>query len=103
MLIKMMPQTNLILALKKLLSLPFLVIIYIYQKAISPLIGPSCRYHPTCSNYAKIAIRKHGVFKGGILSIVRILKCNPFSGYGIDDVPEEFSFLNLFKKSKRNV
>ncbi|MBN1907023.1 MAG: membrane protein insertion efficiency factor YidD [Deltaproteobacteria bacterium] len=52
--------------------------IYLYQKIISPLIGPSCRFYPSCSTYACLAFKKYGVFKGGLLAVIRIIKCNPF-------------------------
>ena len=59
-----------------------------YQKHISPLKGhPSCKYMPTCSAYAYEAIQIHGVFKGLLLAIWRILRCNPFSRGGYDPVP----------------
>ena len=58
-----------------------------YQIAISPLLGPSCRYTPTCSEYAKEAIIKHGPFKGLWLAVKRILRCHPWGGSGYDPVP----------------
>jgi len=58
-----------------------------YQMAISPLLGPSCRYTPTCSQYAKEAIMKYGPFKGLWLAIKRILRCHPWGGSGYDPVP----------------
>ncbi len=58
-----------------------------YQIAISPLLGPSCRFTPTCSEYARQAIIKHGPFKGLALAIWRILRCNPWGGSGYDPVP----------------
>ena len=67
----------------KLLVLP----IRFYQYAISPLLGPSCRFTPTCSEYAKQAILKHGPIKGLGLAIWRILRCNPWGGSGYDPVP----------------
>ena len=68
--------------MKKLL----LKLIDIYQHM--PLFSHNkCKYYPTCSNYAKEAITKYGTFKGSILAIKRILKCNPFSKGGIDLVP----------------
>ena len=67
----------------KLLALP----IRFYQYAISPLLGPSCRFTPTCSEYAKQAILKHGPIKGLGLAIWRILRCNPWGGSGYDPVP----------------
>lgn len=68
--------------MKKLL----LKLIEIYQRMPLSSHG-KCKYYPTCSNYAKEAINKHGAFKGSILTIKRILKCNPFSKGGIDLVP----------------
>ncbi|WP_226388979.1 membrane protein insertion efficiency factor YidD [Penaeicola halotolerans] len=69
--------------LRKLFILPVLF----YQYAISPLFPASCRYHPTCSQYTKEAILKHGPIKGGWLGIKRILKCHPWGGSGYDPVP----------------
>ena len=66
-----------------------LKIIKLYQKYLSPLLGPTCRYHPTCSEYAFQAINKFGVFRGGYLALKRILKCNPWGGSGMDEVPGE--------------
>jgi hypothetical protein len=58
-----------------------------YQKFISPLTPPSCRFTPTCSQYAIEALRKHGPFKGMYLAIRRILRCHPWGGQGYDPVP----------------
>jgi len=58
-----------------------------YQKVISPIKPPSCRFTPTCSQYAIEAIRKHGPFKGLYLAVWRILRCNPWGGSGYDPVP----------------
>jgi putative membrane protein insertion efficiency factor len=58
-----------------------------YQLYISPLLGPSCRFTPTCSEYARQAILKHGPIKGLALAIWRILRCNPWGGSGYDPVP----------------
>ena len=55
-----------------------------YRKYISPLLGPNCRFQPTCSHYALEAVEKYGFFKGGYLSIKRILKCHPFHPGGYD-------------------
>ncbi|MBC7196930.1 MAG: membrane protein insertion efficiency factor YidD [Deferribacterales bacterium] len=57
-----------------------------YSYAISPFLGRNCRYHPSCSQYAKEAIAKKGVVKGLIMSAYRILRCNPFSKGGFDPV-----------------
>ncbi|MGN0602184.1 MAG: membrane protein insertion efficiency factor YidD [Oscillospiraceae bacterium] len=77
-------------------KIPILLIRF-YQKTISPIIGPRCKYYPTCSNYSIEAFKKHGFFKGMILSIWRLLRCNPFSKGGIDYVPDEFSILKRRK------
>ena len=61
--------------------------IRLYQTAISPYTPPSCRFTPTCSEYARQAIIKHGPFKGLYLAIWRILRCNPWGGSGYDTVP----------------
>ena len=58
-----------------------------YQIAISPLLGPSCRFTPTCSEYARQALIKHGPVKGLYLAVWRILRCNPWGGSGYDPVP----------------
>ncbi len=60
-----------------------------YQKLISPLFGPSCRFHPTCSHYTITAIQRFGVFKGSWLAAKRILKCHPLHAGGDDPVPEK--------------
>jgi uncharacterized protein len=60
-----------------------------YQKLISPLFGPSCRFHPTCSHYAITAVERFGVFKGCWLAAKRILKCHPLHAGGDDPVPEK--------------
>lgn len=73
--------------MKKILILPFIWLIRIYQVMISPLTPATCRYSPTCSTYAVQALRKHGVFKGGWLAIKRIARCHPWGGSGYDPVP----------------
>jgi len=71
------------LLLKWLLLLP----IMFYQRCISPFTPPACRFTPTCSQYAKEAIIKHGPVKGLYLAIRRILRCHPWGGSGYDPVP----------------
>lgn len=66
---------------------PFLAMIRFYKKRISPGLPPSCRFQPTCSEYAYEAIDKYGIFKGGGLAVWRILRCNPWGGSGWDPVP----------------
>jgi putative membrane protein insertion efficiency factor len=70
-----------------LLALPLILLIKIYQLIISPFFPPSCRFTPTCSHYSIEALKKHGVIKGGWLSLKRILKCHPWGGSGFDPVP----------------
>ncbi|MGB3465724.1 MAG: membrane protein insertion efficiency factor YidD [Cyclobacteriaceae bacterium] len=69
--------------LRKILILPILF----YQAAISPLFPSACRYTPTCSQYTKEAILKHGVLKGILLGFKRISRCHPWGGSGYDPVP----------------
>ena len=73
--------------MKRIIVYPLLLIIKFYQKIISPLTLSSCRYSPTCSEYSKLCLIKYGIIKGSILSIKRIIKCNPWGGKGFDPVP----------------
>ena len=73
--------------MKKVIIFPFLAIIKFYQNFVSPLLPSTCRYTPTCSEYAKQSLVKHGLIKGSFLSIKRIIKCNPWGGNGYDPVP----------------
>ena len=66
-----------------------ILIITIYQKFFSPLLGSNCRFHPTCSAYTMEAIERFGAYNGIILGFKRIIKCRPGGGCGIDPVPEE--------------
>ncbi len=63
------------------------MLIKFYQKWISPLKPPTCRFIPTCSNYALEAVEKYGALKGSFLTIKRLLKCHPFHKCGYDPVP----------------
>jgi putative membrane protein insertion efficiency factor len=65
-----------------------IILIRVYRKYISPLFPPSCRFQPTCSQYAEEAIKKFGTIKGSWLAIKRILRCQPFNPGGYDPVPE---------------
>ena len=73
--------------LSRLLAALLLMPIRFYQVAISPLLGPSCRYTPTCSEYARQAIVKYGPFKGLWLAVKRLFRCHPWGGSGYDPVP----------------
>lgn len=64
-----------------------ILLVRFYQLAISPLTPPSCRFVPTCSQYAVEAIRVHGPLRGSWLALKRILRCNPWGGSGYDPVP----------------
>jgi putative membrane protein insertion efficiency factor len=64
-----------------------LLLIELYRVLISPLLGPACRFVPTCSQYAHQAITDHGVLKGGLLALRRILRCHPLHPGGFDPVP----------------
>tara|TARA_B100000941_G_scaffold233175_1_gene175678 strand:+ start:125 stop:361 length:237 start_codon:yes stop_codon:yes gene_type:complete len=64
-------------------------IIKIYQRYLSPILGQNCRFHPTCSQYALEALQAHGTYHGSILALKRIIRCNPWGGSGIDNVPGE--------------
>ena len=64
-----------------------LALLRVYQRFVSPMLPPSCRYQPTCSQYAVEAIQSHGPIKGGFLALKRIARCHPFGGHGHDPVP----------------
>lgn len=76
-----------------MLKRPLIWLIKFYKKNISPNTPPSCKFTPTCSQYGLEAIERFGAFKGGFMTLWRILRCNPFSKGGYDPVPE--------KKTKR--
>jgi putative membrane protein insertion efficiency factor len=63
-------------------------IVRLYQIVVSPLLGPRCKYYPSCSAYAVAALRKHGLVKGVVLAAWRVLRCNPWSLGGVDYVPD---------------
>lgn len=78
--------------IRKIMAIPKTVAVFLiglYSKFISPLFPPSCRYVPTCSQYATIAIQRFGFCKGSWLALKRILKCNPWHSCGYDPVPEK--------------
>ncbi len=61
-----------------------IILIDIYQKLISPFFSPSCRFYPSCSTYARLAIKKYGIIKGCVFSVTRIARCHPFHPGGYD-------------------
>ncbi|MFW2404961.1 MAG: membrane protein insertion efficiency factor YidD [Gammaproteobacteria bacterium] len=63
-----------------------------YQLLISPVLGPRCRFHPTCSEYARESLRRFGFLRGSWLTMRRIVRCQPFCEGGYDPVPAEFSW-----------
>jgi putative membrane protein insertion efficiency factor len=74
-----------------LVSLPGLAIIGVarlWQIGPSAIMPPTCRYTPSCSQYAILAVRKHGAIKGGLLALWRLLRCQPWGGHGHDPVPD---------------
>jgi putative membrane protein insertion efficiency factor len=73
--------------LKNIIIFPFIGLIKIYQLIISPWIGPSCRFTPTCSQYGIEALKKYGPVKGVWLTMKRLARCNPWGGHGHDPVP----------------
>lgn len=73
--------------LKSLLTKFLVFLVRIYQRVLSPLLPPSCRYTPTCSQYAVEALKKHGPWRGLILSVRRFTRCHPWGGSGYDPVP----------------
>ena len=82
-----MNWSSVIKRIERLPAVFLILLIRLYQVTLSPFIGKSCRYTPTCSNYGIEAIRKYGFFKGGWLTFKRILSCNPWGGSGYDPVP----------------
>jgi len=58
-----------------------------YQHVVSPIMGPACRYEPSCSTYAIVAIERYGVLRGGWLAVRRLFRCHPLGGFGMDPVP----------------
>ncbi|MBQ8839896.1 MAG: membrane protein insertion efficiency factor YidD [Clostridia bacterium] len=84
--------------MKKIFTFP----IRVYKKFISPLLPCACRFTPTCSEYAIEAIERHGIIRGCILAIWRILRCNPYSRGGYDPVPERFTLRGQRKNTGEN-
>jgi putative membrane protein insertion efficiency factor len=85
---------------RSLVSRIALLILKGYQRWLSPLIGSRCRFHPSCSDYARVAIARFGALRGGWLGIRRILRCQPLCEGGIDPVPERFTWWPRRKKGE---
>jgi putative membrane protein insertion efficiency factor len=64
-----------------------IALVRVYQVVISPVVGPRCRFYPSCSNYAIEAMRVHGALRGSGMAAWRVLRCNPLSNGGLDPVP----------------
>lgn len=76
--------------LRLLRSVPRLVLVAllrVYQSVISPMTGPTCRYYPSCSQYALVAVQRHGAVRGTWLAARRLARCHPWAAGGVDDVP----------------
>lgn len=74
-----------------------LIIIRVYQLALSPLLGTHCRFDPSCSCYAAEALKIHGALTGSILTLRRLLRCQPFSKAGYDPVPTHLHYKDEIK------
>ncbi|USQ80086.1 membrane protein insertion efficiency factor YidD [Ornithinimicrobium faecis] len=74
--------------LRGVLALPLIGLVRLYQWIISPLLGPTCKFYPSCSNYAVTALSRHGVLRGTWLTVRRLGRCHPWSDGGVDHVPE---------------
>jgi putative membrane protein insertion efficiency factor len=69
-----------------------LLLLRFYKRWLSPLLGQRCRFHPSCSDYARIAVARFGPWRGGLLAAWRLLRCQPLCAGGHDPVPEHFHF-----------
>lgn len=72
---------------RRLPAMALIGVIRLYQLLISPMTPPSCRYYPSCSSYAVLALRRHGLLRGSWLAARRLARCHPWSPGGVDDVP----------------
>lgn len=75
----------------------------LYQRFISPLFPARCKYYPSCSAYSAKAFAKHGFFKGLLLTVWRLLRCNPWSLGGVDYVPDKLRLSYFRPKRKKNI
>jgi putative membrane protein insertion efficiency factor len=87
---------------KRFLAALLIAPIRLYQRFISPAFAPRCRYYPTCSEYAVQSIRALGAFRGSILAGWRLLRCNPFSHGGVDELSDRKLFRGTKTRSERS-
>jgi len=73
-------------------------IIYLYKTLVSPVLPPACRFHPTCSDYAREAIERHGPARGTFYAIKRLLRCHPYNPGGFDPVPARDAERGFFEE-----
>jgi putative membrane protein insertion efficiency factor len=86
---------------KRALTFVLVLPIRVYRRWVSPAFAPRCRYYPTCSRYAEDAIRELGPVRGTILAGYRLLRCNPFSAGGVDELSGRRLFRNVPTRSER--
>ena len=80
-----------VILVDRILGAAAVILIGIYKKGISPLLTPSCRFYPSCSQYTRKAILKFGFLRGSTLGAIRIAKCQPLHPGGVDEVPRRFT------------
>lgn len=72
-----------------MISRALIFLLRAYQRLLSPLLGPRCRFHPSCSHYAVEALQRHGALRGSSLALRRITRCHPLNPGGLDPVPQK--------------
>ena len=72
-----------------------LMLLAAYKRLLSPLFGARCRFQPSCADYARIAIARHGAMRGGVLALWRLARCQPLCRGGCDPVPDSFTFRRM--------
>jgi putative membrane protein insertion efficiency factor len=76
-----------LVVVRRLPALLLIAALRIYRAVVSPLYGPTCRYYPSCSQYALTAVQRHGALRGSWLAAHRLARCHPWAAGGVDDVP----------------
>ncbi len=99
---KLLLQNPLALGIRWVFRMLFTGLFRFYQLAISPILPKSCRYTPTCSFFAIEALKTHGVIKGLLFAIIRIISCNPWGGHGHDPVPPKGTSVFNYKFQKNS-